>query len=37
MDGWVSLPPAPGFGLTLDENEFRRAVEQEGFTRTANE
>lgn len=33
-DGWVSLPATPGFGLALDETEFRRAIARDGFTRT---
>jgi L-rhamnonate dehydratase len=30
QDGYVSVPNAPGFGLTLDEGEFRHAVEVSG-------
>ncbi|MHB8647172.1 MAG: mandelate racemase/muconate lactonizing enzyme family protein [Thermomicrobiales bacterium] len=30
-DGWVSVPNAPGFGLTLDEAVFQRAVTTAGF------
>jgi L-alanine-DL-glutamate epimerase-like enolase superfamily enzyme len=30
-DGWVSVPDAPGFGLELDDDLFRRAVEAGGF------
>ena len=31
-DGWVSVPDTPGFGLTLDDPVFRRAVKENGFT-----
>jgi L-alanine-DL-glutamate epimerase-like enolase superfamily enzyme len=31
-DGWVSVPDAPGFGLSLDDAVFRRAVESNGFS-----
>lgn len=30
-EGWISVPDAPGFGLALDEDVFRRAVEAGGF------
>jgi L-rhamnonate dehydratase len=30
-DGWVNVPNVPGFGLTLDETAFRRAVEATGY------
>jgi L-rhamnonate dehydratase len=30
-DGWVNVPETPGFGLTLDETAFRRAVEATGY------
>ncbi|MDQ2785051.1 MAG: mandelate racemase, partial [Chloroflexota bacterium] len=30
-DGWVDVPDTPGFGLTLDETAFRRAVESAGY------
>ncbi len=30
-DGLVTLPDAPGFGLALDDNIFRRAVKENGF------
>jgi len=30
-DGWVEAPDTLGFGLTLDEAAFRRAVETAGF------
>ena len=30
-DGSVSVPDTPGFGLTLDETVFQRAVEANGF------
>ncbi len=32
-DGWVEVPNVPGFGLTLDETAFRRAVETTGYDR----
>ena len=35
QDGWVSLPDSPGFGLTLDEAEFRRACQEHGFALSA--
>jgi L-alanine-DL-glutamate epimerase-like enolase superfamily enzyme len=31
-EGWVRVPDAPGFGLNLEEDAFRRAVEADGFT-----
>jgi L-alanine-DL-glutamate epimerase-like enolase superfamily enzyme len=31
VDGWVSVPNVPGFGLELDEAVFRAAVEANGF------
>ena len=31
-DGLVSLPDAPGFGLTLDETRFTQSVAESGFT-----
>jgi L-alanine-DL-glutamate epimerase-like enolase superfamily enzyme len=34
-DGLVSVPDAPGFGLTLDEAAFRQAVERSGWHATA--
>ncbi len=30
-DGWVTIPNAPGFGLTLDEARFAEAVAAGGF------
>ncbi|MDQ2786612.1 MAG: mandelate racemase, partial [Chloroflexota bacterium] len=30
-DGWVDVPDTPGFGLTLDDTVFRRAVEMTGY------
>lgn len=30
-DGYVSLPPTPGFGLALDEAAFDAALTQDGF------
>jgi len=30
-EGWVTLPNAPGFGLSLDEEAFQKAVGAEGF------
>jgi L-rhamnonate dehydratase len=30
-DGWVSVPDAPGFGLSLDEAAFARAVAEGGW------
>ena len=30
-EGWVSVPEQPGFGLTLDEAVFQRAVAEAGF------
>ncbi len=30
-DGWVDVPDTPGFGLSLDETAFRRAVETAGY------
>jgi L-rhamnonate dehydratase len=30
-DGWVSVPDSPGFGLALDDQLFRRAVDAGGF------
>ena len=30
-DGWVEVPDTPGFGITLDEATFRRAVEANGY------
>lgn len=30
-DGWVSVPSEPGFGLTVDDAVFRRAVEADGW------
>jgi L-alanine-DL-glutamate epimerase-like enolase superfamily enzyme len=35
-DGMVSVPEIPGFGLTLDEQAFQRAVEGAGFRRAAS-
>ncbi len=32
QEGYVSVPDTPGFGLSLDEAVFRRAVETNGFT-----
>ena len=32
-DGFVTLPDAPGFALTVDDGAFRRAVETTGFVR----
>jgi L-rhamnonate dehydratase len=32
QEGWVSVPDAPGFGLSLDDAVFRRAVHENGFT-----
>lgn len=34
-DGLVTVPETPGFGLSLDEAAFRRAVDAGGFRRTA--
>lgn len=34
-DGAVSVPNVPGFGLQLDDERFRAAVEESGFTRGA--
>jgi len=34
-DGWVEVPDALGFGLELDEQIFRHAVEDGGYSRTA--
>ncbi len=31
-EGWVSIPDAPGFGLGLDDERFRHAVANGGFT-----
>lgn len=31
-EGWVEVPAAPGFGLALDEEVFRLAVETGGFS-----
>jgi L-alanine-DL-glutamate epimerase-like enolase superfamily enzyme len=31
QDGHVHIPPTPGFGLTLDDAIFRRALEADGF------
>jgi L-rhamnonate dehydratase len=31
VEGWVSVPEKPGFGLTLDEAVFRHAVAEAGF------
>ena len=33
-DGFVTLPDAPGFGLTLDETVFRESVQHNGFVIT---
>lgn len=33
-EGWVTLPEAPGFGLTLDEGLFQHAVREDGFVFT---
>ncbi len=33
-DGWVEAPDTPGFGLTLDEGTFRRAVDTAGYDLT---
>ena len=30
-DGWVTIPDAPGFGLTLDDDRFAAAVADGGF------
>ncbi|MCA1667047.1 MAG: mandelate racemase [Thermomicrobia bacterium] len=30
-DGWIDVPNMPGFGLSLNEQVFQRAVEAEGF------
>jgi len=30
-EGWVTIPAAPGFGLTLDEDRFAEAVAKDGF------
>jgi L-rhamnonate dehydratase len=30
-DGWVEVPDTPGFGITLDDITFRRAVETGGY------
>jgi len=30
-DGWVSVPDAPGFGLSLDEAAFAQAVAEDGW------
>jgi L-alanine-DL-glutamate epimerase-like enolase superfamily enzyme len=30
-EGWVTIPDAPGFGLTLDEGHFAEAVANDGF------
>jgi L-alanine-DL-glutamate epimerase-like enolase superfamily enzyme len=35
VDGYAQVPSAPGFGLTLDEETFGRAVREGGFTLTA--
>lgn len=32
QDGCVTLPDAPGFGLDLDDQAYRRAVAEEGWT-----
>ena len=32
VDGEVSVPPTPGFGLELDEDTFGRAVREAGFS-----
>jgi L-alanine-DL-glutamate epimerase-like enolase superfamily enzyme len=34
-DGWVEVPDTPGFGITLDETIFRRAVETGGYDLSA--
>ena len=34
-DGYVTLPEAPGFGLSLDEGAFAAALKAEGFTVSA--
>ena len=31
QEGYVHIPPTPGFGLVLDDAVFRRAVEADGF------
>ncbi len=31
-EGWVRLPEAPGFGLTLDDKLFAQAVAEQGFS-----
>ena len=33
-DGWVLVPNTPGFGLTLDETAFQRAIASDGFSRS---
>jgi L-alanine-DL-glutamate epimerase-like enolase superfamily enzyme len=35
QDGWITLPAAPGFGLTLDETAFEWAIKRDGIRRTA--
>lgn len=35
VDGAVTVPDTPGFGLALDESVFARAVREGGFTVTA--
>jgi L-alanine-DL-glutamate epimerase-like enolase superfamily enzyme len=30
-EGWVTIPNAPGFGLTLDEDRFAEAIASGGF------
>jgi L-rhamnonate dehydratase len=32
VDGYAQVPDAPGFGLTLDEDRFAKAVHESGFT-----
>jgi L-alanine-DL-glutamate epimerase-like enolase superfamily enzyme len=34
QDGWVTLPAAPGFGLTLDEAVFQSAIAKDGIRRS---
>lgn len=35
VNGWVTIPAAPGFGLEFDETVFTQAVSENGFSVTA--